>query len=121
MLNSPNEILIKLSTCLNQKRHKEAVHLLKLFDRNFRGIPLTPEIIFSRLYLEAELALRTGIINDTLNNIKNHIKIFNSFPELKFKLLLKAGQIETMSNKMGISTHYFTEALGLAEEIGDIF
>lgn len=121
MLNSPNEILIKLSICLNQKRHKEAVHLLKLFDRNFRGIPLTPEIIFSRLYLEAELAIRTGIINDTLNNIKNHIKIFNSFPELKFKLLLKAGQIETMSNKMGISTHYFTEALGLAEEIGDSF
>lgn len=49
MLNSLNEILIKLSTFLNQKRHKEAFYLLKLFDRNFSGIALTLEIIFPDL------------------------------------------------------------------------
>lgn len=105
---------------INTNKHPEARVLLEEFDRKCSGLPLTQDIIFVRLNAGAELTIRTGWdVKETLNLIESNLKTFDSIPEKKVWLLLRAGQLERMTNHMKISPRYFSKALGEAEDLED--
>lgn len=118
--NEPITLLKSIGDALNSMDHPQAGALLDLFDQKFNGTSLHRDIIYNRLILEAELAMRTGVVGNSIDHLIRMLKIFDSTPELKVKLLLRAGQLECISNRLGISPQYFSQALGLSEEIGDL-
>lgn len=119
-INDGINILNEAVLYINTNKHSEARVLLETFDRKCSGLPLTQDIIFVRLNAGAELAIRTGWdVKETLNIIERNITAFASTPDKKVKMLLRAGQLERMTNHMKISTRYFSKALGEAEDLGD--
>ncbi len=116
----PFELLKLIGKSLNNCEHEEADRLLNLFDYKFSGTPLTMDVIFGRLFAAAELAMRTGkSVNEAMRHIERNLNLFDSTPEQKVKMLLRAGQLETMTNRLHISPRYFSQALGIAEESGN--
>lgn len=119
MYKDAESIINKVVLCLNNREHKKCLKLLEIFDKKFNNKPLPLKFIFKRLETEAELSLRTGDYKAAFSHIIKSLHIFNSNPELKIILLLRAGQIEKLFNNIGISPRYFSEALALAEQVGN--
>jgi hypothetical protein len=112
--------LNEISSSLNSNNHPLALRLLNEFDKEYMNRSMPIELIFRRIYMSAELSLRLGKPDKSLHEISTWIDIFNCEPNLKFKLLLKAGRLESLTNRHGISPKYYTEALGLAESLEDM-
>lgn len=116
-LNIAVGILNKCAAALNNKEHRYVCVLLDEFDNitQKKSIPL--EILFQRLIMAAELSSRLGQISKSLAEIENNLELFNTSPDLKFKLLIKSGQMESCVARNNISVKHLSEALGLAESI----
>ena len=116
-LNIAVSILNKCATALNNKKHRYACVLLDEFDNITQKKCIPLRILFQRLILAAELSSRLGQITKSLAEIENNLELFNSSPDLKFKLLIKAGRMEACVARNNISVKHLSEALGLAESI----
>ncbi len=114
-IKSGVNLLNQCSDALNKMRHPQALQLLRDYERITRSYPMPPELTFRFLYFQAELALRTGHYRKALHALELNLASFDRYPDLKFKLLLKAGKLECHSNRLNISPRYFSEALALAE------
>lgn len=108
-------ILNECSNALNTRNHPYARKLLLEYENLSRNGVLPLELIFRYQYINGELALRTGHYKATLKEIEKNLCKFDKRPDLKLKLLLKTGRLECISNRLGISPKYFSEALALAE------
>lgn len=121
MLDIP-ELINYIQRCrsyLNDFDMKGAKKLLKEFDKKFPMKELLLPFLYERLYLGAELAFRIGDTEQAKRDIEKYLSRFENDKEHRFSLLLKFGQLETITNRYGISTRYVSEALGLAESIGN--
>lgn len=116
-LNVAVEILNKCAAALNNKEHKFACELLNEFDNMTQEKSIPLEVLFSRLIMAIELSSRLGLISKPLAEIESNLKLFDECPELKFKLLIKAGRMEACVARNNISVKYLSEALGLAESM----
>ena len=114
-LNVAVEILNKCADALNNKKHKFACELLDKFDNALHGKSIPAELLFNRLSMAVELSSRLGLIEKSLREVENHLESFNTRPDLKFELLIKAGQMEACVARDNISVKYISEALGIAE------
>ncbi len=112
-------LMNKCGDSLNALQHNEACELLVKIDRKMQNVNVPVDIIFYRLKLGAEMAKRIGNYKDAIEDIARHLHIFHDRTDLHFKLLIIAGELESSYNRLNISTKYVTEALGLAENVGD--
>lgn len=115
----PVEILNKCAAALNNKKHKFVCELLDEFDNMTREKSIPLGVLYQRLIMAAELSSRLGQISKSLAEIENNLASFNSCPDLKFKLLIKSGQMEACVARNNISVKHLSEALGLAESMGN--
>lgn len=116
-LNIAVGILNKCASALNNKKHRYASELLDEFDNITMKKIIPQEILFQRLMMAAELSSRLGLISKSLAEIENNLELFDTYPLLKFKLLIKSGQMEASVARNNISVKHLSEALGLAESI----
>lgn len=116
-LKNAVDILNKCAEALNNKKHKYASNLLNRFDNIMQKKRLPLKILFNRLILSAELSARLGQVSKSLKEIENNLELFDKYPNLKFKLLIKCGEMEACVARNNISVKHLSEALGLAESL----
>ena len=117
-----SEIVDLINECgnaLNLLQHHIAESLLEQIDKKLENNSVPLDIRFYRLKLSTELAKRVGNCEKALNEIEESLQDFQERPDFHFELLIIAGKLEASFNRLNISTIYLTEALGLAEDIGN--
>lgn len=114
-----SEILNNIANALNKSDHIQVQRLLAEFDGTLNGHKLPLDYLYRRIWAEAELSARIGNYIRGINAITRNLSIFEGDNEMRFKLLLKAGKLECLSSRTGVSSNFLIDALGLAEEIGN--
>ena len=81
---------------------------------------MLPDIICARLRIGSELLLRLGKYETGIDMINKNISALGNNPKNIIQVLISKGKFEMMQSRHGISISSLSEALGLAESIGDI-
>lgn len=113
------ELLNRCSDAINHVRHDVALSLLNEFDAMYGGKALSPDIIYARLNIGSELFFRLGKYNEGIDIINKNLPALHNNTEQTISILIYKGKLEMMLNRHRISISAFSEALGLAEAIGD--
>ena len=84
------------------------------------GKALSPDIIHARLKIGSELFFRLGKYREGIDIIDGNLPAIRNNAEQTISILIYKGKLEMMLNRHRISISAFSEALGLAEAIGDL-
>lgn len=112
-----------LNRCIDALNHFDndlAASLLHDFDTMYGDKRLSSDIICARLRIESELLFRLGKYETGIDMINKNISALGNNPQNIIEVLICKGKLEMMQNRHGISISSLSEALGLAESIGDI-
>jgi len=117
---NPLDIKTKLDeirvAAFNQN-HISVKKKLKEFDKKYKLKNLPLPFLYDRLFFRSGASVTPDEIRYSLREIESNLNLFEKYPEQKFSLLLKAGQLESTINNKKISPRYFSRALGLAESL----
>lgn len=116
----PDELLNRCYDALNHLNNDLAASLLHDFDTMYGDKRLSSDIICARLRIGSELLFRLGEYETGIDMINKNISALGNNPQNIIKVLICKGKLEMMQSRHRISLSSLSEALGLAESIGDI-
>lgn len=114
------DLLDKCKDAINRMDHVTGKAFLSEFDSKFGGKELISDIIYYRLSLGSELYFRLGEYKEGIAMIDKNMSVIRSNIEQTIKMLIYRSKMEMMLNRSGISISSLSEALRLAELIGNM-
>ena len=115
------QILIDISGQLNRCDWHAVDKNFKLFDEIAKNKPVLSSLQFERWYYAAESYYRRGLLDKAISCTRQTEK-YAVGHELKFKMLLQRGRIESSNkNRYEFSVNSLSAALYEAEQLGDAY
>lgn len=115
------QILNDISGQLNRCDWQAVDKSFKLFDEIAKNKPVLSSLQFERWYYAAESYYRRGLLDKAISCTRQTEK-YAVGHELKFKMLLQRGRIESSNkNRYEFSVNFLSAALYEAEQLGDAY
>lgn len=120
VLTEAASLLSQCCEALNCEDHGAAESILTEFDHKLSGEKLVLDLIYHRLRIGSELYFRLGKYKEGIISINANISSISTNIKHTIDILICKGKMELMLNRSGISTSAYSQALALAESLGDM-